>query len=534
MKKMLLSLVITGMAMHAFSQANTALSNLSSTAINQSLFPGTDNSTNLGSSSKSWKDIYVDGSLYLDGQKFLSDGTSSTAGNTFAGMQAGNSTTGTSNTFTGYHAGYSNTSGNYNSANGYSSLASSTTGNSNAAFGYKTLTSTTSGYENTAVGANALRLNTVGHGNVAQGLDCLYSNTTGTYSTASGYNALHDNISDDYNTAVGAFAGDLSANSDWSSFFGYYAGCSFASAGMDHSTAIGYNSKVTGPDQVKIGNSSTGSIGGYADWTDFSDGRYKKDVKEEVRGLDFINKLRPVTYHLDVTGLRLRLNETNSSKDGLTEEEQKSIEKKEAVLYSGFIAQEVEKAAQELGYDFSGVDAPETENSLYGLRYAQFVVPLVKAVQELDAKDMDQLNQLAEVKMENEKLKSENSHLQHQIDELRLQVNQLLRSPAYSNMGTEKTVGSNEVKSSSLGQNIPNPFDRTTVIPVHLPLGCNHASILITDANARIIKLIPIASSDNQIQVNAQTLGLSPTGSYSYSLIIDGRTVETKQMTLIK
>jgi hypothetical protein len=49
---------------------------------------------------------------------------------------------------------------------------------------------------------------------------------------------------------------------------------------------------------------------------------------------------------------------------------------------SGFIAQEVEQAAQSVGYDFSGIDAPKNEHDLYGLRYAEFVVPLVKAVQE--------------------------------------------------------------------------------------------------------------------------------------------------------
>ena len=46
-------------------------------------------------------------------------------------------------------------------------------------------------------------------------------------------------------------------------------------------------------------------------------------------------------------------------------------------------AQEVEEAAQSLGYEFSGVDAPKNADDLYGLRYAEFVVPLVKAVQEL-------------------------------------------------------------------------------------------------------------------------------------------------------
>ena len=51
-------------------------------------------------------------------------------------------------------------------------------------------------------------------------------------------------------------------------------------------------------------------------------------------------------------------------------------------IFSGFIAQEVENAAKATGYDFSGIDKPKNENDIYGLRYAEFVVPLVKAVQE--------------------------------------------------------------------------------------------------------------------------------------------------------
>jgi hypothetical protein len=46
-------------------------------------------------------------------------------------------------------------------------------------------------------------------------------------------------------------------------------------------------------------------------------------------------------------------------------------------------------SAQLKGYDFSGVDVDET--SVYGLRYSEFVVPLVKAVQELiaDGQEVD-------------------------------------------------------------------------------------------------------------------------------------------------
>jgi hypothetical protein len=49
---------------------------------------------------------------------------------------------------------------------------------------------------------------------------------------------------------------------------------------------------------------------------------------------------------------------------------------------TGFIAQEVERAADEIGYEFSGIVEPANSESAYNLRYAEFVVPLVEAVQE--------------------------------------------------------------------------------------------------------------------------------------------------------
>jgi hypothetical protein len=54
----------------------------------------------------------------------------------------------------------------------------------------------------------------------------------------------------------------------------------------------------------------------------------------------------------------------------------------EKEVQSGFIAQDVERAANEVGYNFHGVDAPKNKESSYGLRYAEFVVPLVKGMQE--------------------------------------------------------------------------------------------------------------------------------------------------------
>jgi len=82
----------------------------------------------------------------------------------------------------------------------------------------------------------------------------------------------------------------------------------------------------------------------------------------------------------------------------LSQEEKAAREAKEKLLYTGFIAQDVEKAAQSIGYDFSGVDVDEV--GIYGLRYSEFVMPLVKTVQEFSEENdvlQDQINNLIEL-----------------------------------------------------------------------------------------------------------------------------------------
>ena len=82
------------------------------------------------------------------------------------------------------------------------------------------------------------------------------------------------------------------------------------------------------------------------------------------------------------------------------------VARKEKILYSGFIAQDVESAARSIGYDFSGVDAPENAKGYYGLRYAEFVVPLVKAVQEQQVMIQQQNDQIKEQQKQIDELKS--------------------------------------------------------------------------------------------------------------------------------
>ncbi|MFZ1703796.1 MAG: proprotein convertase P-domain-containing protein [Saprospiraceae bacterium] len=280
-----------------------------------------------------------------------------------------------------------------NTAVGNGALRENNLGNFNTAVGNFALYYNTGGYENTAIGSNALWLNTSGDHNTALGVSALHSNSTGNRNTAIGFESLSQFIpsyssSEQDNTALGWQSGynlDLHSRN---TFLGSNASSTILS-GITNTTAIGYGSRTTSNNQVRIGNSSVTSIGGYAGWTNISDGRVKKNVLENVHGLDFILKLRPVTYQLMVHDISKVLEEDNlkgvKDSDVLNSIIEKNIENrsiKEEVKYTGFIAQEVEMIANQLGFDFSAIDKPNNDNGLWGLRYGEFVVPLVKAVQE--------------------------------------------------------------------------------------------------------------------------------------------------------
>jgi hypothetical protein len=628
-----------------YSQANVTLSNLTSpTAVNVSLLPGTDNTRNLGSSSKSWKDIYLDGDIYVDGNRFtyLPTSTSTFVGNTVNTTSTGvgnsafgyhvlmantsgvqnsglgayalesnttgqdnaafgygalnnnttasyncaigsfslhDNTSGSYNSATGAQALYHNTTGYNNSANGYQSLYANTGGYNNTAIGYHSLTTNTFGSWNTAIGAislasnedgtsntaigagsllnntdgsenvaigfdalvnnetgsintacgtSSLFYNTSGYGNTAVGYSALIFNKTGAYNTALGYHALAGNEAGSYNTSVGYLSGDYNDANNYCSFFGYDANQAVLKD-YTNGTAVGNTSRITASNQVRLGNSSVTSIGGYASWSNISDGRFKKEIRENVPGIEFINKLRPVTYHLDVTGIREFLGEETTiggAKEGFREQSseekslvEKGVKEKEKLLYTGFIAQDVERAANELGFDFSGVDKPQNENSLYGLRYAEFVVPLVKAVQELNEENI----RLSEILLEEQ---SKNTDLEKRIEKLE----QLFSSATIS--GEKLNTQVVALTGAKLEQNIPNPFEQSTTIKYFIPENSGDTKINIYSERGEIIKSIPVTEKGNgQIILNVADLA---SGAYQYRLVVNGQVVATKQMIRTK
>ncbi len=488
--------------------------------------------------------------------------------NTFVGNSSGfNTTTGASNATLGMNTMQANKTGHSDVAIGINALYTNTAGNNlvaigdsalykqnggagqNTAVGSKALYANTTGYNNTAGGFNALKATTTGTDNTAIGVDALVANVTGALNTATGSEALLQNTAS-YNTGYGdqtlrlnttgsqntaSGLGALYSNTTGAgnTGLGYYANVN--AGGYSNSTVIGYTASVTASNQVRIGNSSVTSIGGFAGWTNLSDGRFKKNIKENVPGLAFIKKLRPITYTVDVKGLNNYIKNPSSQGSqpaGLTgassSQDDEAIAAKEKIVSTGFIAQEVEKTANDLGYEFDGVDAPKNKNDVYGLRYSEFVVPLVKAVQELSNT--------------NDSLKNANEALNNKVDKLQSQVNNILQqlgdlktAQEACCMNASANIAVPPVTSSdmpSLEQNAPNPFNNNTIIRYYLPSNTKTAQMMIVNVSGQVLKQYTLTSKGvGQTTVYGGELA---SGNYFYTLIVDGKKIATKQMVLLQ
>ena len=462
-------------------------------------------------------------------------------GAAFFGYMAGTSTdidTAFDNSGFGGYAMLYNTTGDYNSAFGRFSLTSNTIGNFNTAVGWAAGYGNTEGSGNTAIGTETLNRNSIGGFNIGVGYQSLYYHQNGDYNVGIGSQALYNDITGSLNIAVGEIAlfsnedgqnntaiggtQALSSNTTGSNNVALGSGAlssnitgnnntaigtdAFTSMGTNYSNsiALGYGVPITASNQIRIGNIEATTVGSTVSWSTISDGRFKKEIKENVPGLDFITKLRPVTYYLDKNKVadfinipdKLRSKDDNSGQEPL--------------LQTGLIAQEVEKTAVELGYEFSGVDKPKNSKDYYGLRYAEFTIPLIKAVQE-------------QQKMIEEKSKKMDE-MQQQLDNLKNII---------KNISTSSTTTSDpNTEKASLEQNIPNPFSESAIIKYYLPANSGNAVVSIKNMEGKELTNYSLTKKGSgQLEITSGTL---QSGTYIYSLIVEGKVLDSKKLVVVE
>lgn len=481
-----------------------------------------------------------------------------------------NVSSGGNNMFIGEEAGLSNTIGTFNTFIGQFAGAANTSGESNTYIGLFSGFSQQIGLENTYVGTSSGLANSSGSRNTFVGMEA-GRNSANNLNTLIGYRAGYNN-SGSQNTFVGAWAGEETAVSA-NTFIGSQAGRANTtghnntfigvSAGIlnetgDNLIAIGYEANpslvdntpiedafVIGNDALVLqshsgvlGHIGTQNLGGYVNWGTASDGRMKTGVQEDINGLDFILQLRPVSYQIDALQLdrfvRRVMEEVRAGKEDLSAEEKSRISErrqiyegylreKSTIRYTGFIAQEVERAAEQANFEFSGVVKPDHDQDHYSLRYAEFVVPLVKGMQEQQKIIAEQQ---AAIEALEEKIKG-TDQLKQEVAELKSLVEKLVADDQ-----EEDTEGSSYVlpleQKAMLAQNRPNPFDQNTIIDYYIPEDVTDAKIRVTAADGKELGVVHILEAGpGQVTIRTRAF---PAGTYFYSLVLDGQVFETKSM----
>ena len=318
------------------------------------------------------------------------------------------------------------------------------------AIGRSALTALTSGAGNVAVGYTAMATNKLGASNIAIGhgaMDLSYIDDTqdaltnnnifiglssggGDWATASsnhnvaignetmdgilngalgnaciGYDTLGALTSGDYNTALGHVAGNATTSGIKNTSIGSYSN---VSAAVDNQIAIGYSTVVTAQYGIAIGddisagtndavmgkNGAIITVDFDADgtWAQSSDIRKKRNIKDDSLGLSFINDLKTKTFqwkpaeeHPDEWG-HFKVDEDGNKV---------YVDVNTDVVMHGMIAQDIKQALDNADCDtFAGWK--ERKDGSQVMSREMFVMPLIKAVQELSAQVEELKNKLGE------------------------------------------------------------------------------------------------------------------------------------------
>lgn len=113
--------------------------------------------------------------------------------------------------------------------------------------------------------------------------------------------------------------------------------------------------------------------------------------------------------------------------------------------------------------------------------------------------------------------------LKSELAQLRAELEQLKGMMRAGNNTNTHTKG-------QLSVNVPNPFSSETTINYTLPETGN-AKLQVSDVNGKLVKSFNL---DNQLSGQVVVSGISKGGTYVYSLVSNGRVLDSKKMTVVK
>lgn len=258
------------------------------------------------------------------------------------------------------------------------------------------------------------------------------------------------------------------------------------------------NTTTTGPNGAyfTVKDSSSNAVGAYnaTGWVHSSDERLKTNIEPLENALDKIIRLQGVSYNWKTL--------PNSNNQ------------------IGFIAQEVEKVFPEV--------IAKDDGGNYSMAIQNLVAPIVEAIKEQQTKIKEKDGSIKHLQSSVNNLQNENALLKSRLE---ISENAL----AQCCTGFNPVSGSSETiieDMARLEQNNPNPFNEKTIIRYYIPQSVSAASLKIYSLIGEEIKSVPVNSKGvNELEIAANTLSA---GTYNYLLIVDGKTIDTKQMILTK
>lgn len=240
-------------------------------------------------------------------------------------------------------------------------------------------------------------------------------------------------------------------------------------------------------------NTRNDSIRIIRDRETLSDQQLKTNVQTLSGSLNKVRQMRGITYNWNHSA------NPNLNLDSLT--------------HIGFVAQEVNTVEPLLTF----ID----DSSYMHVNYQRFVPVLLQSIKELD-------NQ---VQQKDSIIQSLDSRLT-QLEQLITQCCNAAQNRVNNNSQNE-AIAMLEVTLSSknvvvLNQNVPNPFAEQTSISFQIPEDVKYAQMIFTDNLGKIIKTMDVEQrGKGVITVFADDLS---TGIYTYTLVIDGKAIDSKRM----
>lgn len=410
--------------------------------------------------------------------------------NTLFGPASGSaSVTGTDNTLIGANAGTVLSTGLGNTCVGKGTGAAITNAVNNTYLGTNAGNLNTSS-NNTYLGRAAGAVSTSGTDNVYVGSSAGAASTTGGFNTFIGAQAALTHTTGDNNTIIGRTAASALTSGASNTVIG--AGAVVGTT-RTNGIALGQNANVTLDNCAVIGNSLITKIG----------------IGKTPAAANIL-EFQVTTAKLTTGGVW-----TNASdrriKDNITKLDKKEILSKIELL-------DISRWHYKADADPVTHIGPMSQDF-----YAAFKTGDETTISTIDPSGVALIG-IQQLSIENKELRKENEALKARLDKIEALL--------ISNQTTQNMVLGSEGKTAMLGQNFPNPVSGKTSIAFYLPASVKSAQLLVTSASGKQVVVEEISARGNGImEIDATKLA---SGSYFYSLVVDGEKVDSKQFVLTK